>query len=173
MPDREKAIRGLRGVNIRGTPGMWCDDISFCPDEKCRDESCPRNMKNIRDKSVPHSFFLSRPDDCPRGGDRRVETSIDYVDYTVAVVSTGEPKWHRRLRAWREEYPDLVRIKTEPEGNDGNMVATVPVNWVVLRPPMGLRMTDEQRAARAENLRKRTRGTPTLGIPEDTEGESE
>jgi hypothetical protein len=98
-----------------------------------------------------------------------METSIDYVDYTVAVVSTDEPKWHRRLRAWRDEYPDLVRIKTEPEGNDGNMVATVPVNWVVLRPKMGLKMTDEQRAARAENLRKRTQETPTLGILEQTE----
>ena len=101
-----------------------------------------------------------------------METSIDYVDYTVAVVSTDEPKWHRRLRAWRAEYPDLVRIKTEPEGNDGNMVATVPVNWVVLRPKMSLKMTDEQRAARAANLRSTRFKTPNIGILDETEGTS-
>ena len=99
-----------------------------------------------------------------------METSIDYVDYTVAVVSTDEPKWHRRIRAWRDEYPDLVRIKTEPETNDGNMVATVPVNWVVLRPPKGLRMTDEEKVARAENLRNWRSGRPNIGILGETEG---
>ena len=102
-----------------------------------------------------------------------METCIDYVDYDVAVVSTDEQKYHRRLRAWRDEYPDLVRIKTEPEGNDGNMVATIPVDWVVLRPPMGLRMTDEQRAARAANLQNRRASRPSVGVLEHAEEVSE
>ena len=99
-----------------------------------------------------------------------METSIDYVDYTVAVVSTDESKWHRRIRAWRAEYPDLVRIKTEPEGNDGNMVAVIPVNWVVLRPPRGLKMSDEEKVARAANLRSARFKTPNIGILGETEG---
>ena len=81
-----------------------------------------------------------------------METSIDYIDYTVAVVSTDEAKWIRRIRAFKAKFPELVRIKTEPEENDGNMVAEVPVNWVQIKPPKGLTMTDEQRAALAERL---------------------
>lgn len=82
-----------------------------------------------------------------------METSIDYIDYTVAVVSTDEAKWIRRIRAFKERFPGLVRIKTEPEGNDGNMVAEIPVNWVKIQPPKGLTMSDEQRAVLAERLR--------------------
>lgn len=83
-----------------------------------------------------------------------METSIDWVDLTVAVVSTDEGKWIRRIRSYKERFPDLVRIKTEPEGNDGNMVAEVPTNWVKIAPTKGLTMSDEQRAVLAERLRK-------------------
>lgn len=82
-----------------------------------------------------------------------METSIDYTDYDKAVVSTDEPKWHRKIRAYKEQYPDLVRIKYEPETNDGNMVAEVPVKWIKISPPRALNLTDEQRAERAERLR--------------------
>lgn len=82
-----------------------------------------------------------------------METSIDYIDYDKAVVSTDEAKWHRRIRAYREQYPDSVRIKMEPENNDGNMVAEVPVKWVKIKPPRACNLTDEQRAERAEKMR--------------------
>lgn len=45
---------------------MWTDDISFCPVNKCKMKSCPRNPINIRDKSVPHSYFVGLPTDCPK-----------------------------------------------------------------------------------------------------------
>ena len=102
-----------------------------------------------------------------------METCIDYVDYDVAVVSTDEQKYHRRLRAWRDEYPDLVRIKTEPEGNYGNMVAVVPTNWVVLRPPKGLKMSDEEKVARAKILRNWRQSTAQCAAVEQTKGEHE
>lgn len=82
-----------------------------------------------------------------------METSIDYIDYDKAIVSTDEPKWHRRIRAYRQQYPDQVRIKYEPETNDGNMVAEVPVKWIQIRPPRALNLTDEQRVERAEKMR--------------------
>ena len=44
---------------------MWTDDISFCPIEKCRRKTCPRNQMNIRDRTIPHSYFVERPPDCP------------------------------------------------------------------------------------------------------------
>ena len=45
--------------------GLWCDDITFCT-ERCGWKKCPRNCQNIRDRSVPHSFSVERPADCPK-----------------------------------------------------------------------------------------------------------
>lgn len=45
---------------------MYTDDISFCQDKQCEMTDCPRNQKNIRDKSIPHSFFVDLPPDCPK-----------------------------------------------------------------------------------------------------------
>ena len=46
--------------------GLWNDDITFCQ-EDCDWEDCPRNSKNIRDRSIPHSYSIERPTDCPKG----------------------------------------------------------------------------------------------------------
>ena len=52
-------------TDIRDIDGLWCDDITFCQ-ELCNWESCPRNQQNIRDRSVPHSFSVGIPEDCPK-----------------------------------------------------------------------------------------------------------
>lgn len=52
-------------MSIRDFDEMYCDDITFCA-EQCGLESCPRNNKNIRDKTIPHSFSVGRPSDCPK-----------------------------------------------------------------------------------------------------------
>lgn len=52
-------------MDIREIDGLWCDDITFCP-EKCGWKSCPRNNENIRDRTVPHSFSIEIPEDCPK-----------------------------------------------------------------------------------------------------------
>ena len=96
-----------------------------------------------------------------------METSIDWVDLKVAVVSTDEGKWIRRIRSYKERFPDLVRIKTEPEGNDGNMVAEVPTNWVKIAPPKSTTMTDEQRAVLADRLRKQRENARSVQEEED------
>lgn len=44
---------------------MWTDDITFCLKKDCKRVKCPRNQANIRDHSIPHSFFVERPPDCP------------------------------------------------------------------------------------------------------------
>lgn len=49
----------------KDVPGLWCDDITFCP-EQCEWRSCPRNKLNIRDKTVTHSFSVEVPRDCPK-----------------------------------------------------------------------------------------------------------
>ena len=53
--------------------GLWCDDISFCPSRRCTRRSCPRNKKNIRDRTVPHSFFKEIPPDCPKRNEEKCE----------------------------------------------------------------------------------------------------
>ena len=52
-------------MDIREVDGLWCDDITFCP-ERCGWKSCPRNNENIRDRRVPHSFSIEIPQDCPK-----------------------------------------------------------------------------------------------------------
>ena len=41
----------------------WEDDITFCQEE-CERVDCMRNSKNIRDRTVPHSYSVERPEDC-------------------------------------------------------------------------------------------------------------
>jgi hypothetical protein len=52
-------------IDIREIDGLWCDDITFCP-EQCGWISCPRNKRNIRDRTIPHSFSVEIPQDCPK-----------------------------------------------------------------------------------------------------------
>ena len=52
-------------MDIREIDGLWCDDITFCP-EDCEDMDCPRNKHNIRDRRFPHSYFVERAPDCPK-----------------------------------------------------------------------------------------------------------
>lgn len=102
-----------------------------------------------------------------------METCIDYIDFDKAIVSTDEAKWHRRLREYKEKYPDLVRIKAEPENNDGNMVAEVPVKWVKIKPPRACYLTDEERIARAEKMRNRGAKSLQSLILEEAEEDDE
>lgn len=58
-------VKEKKNTDIRDCAAMWCDDISFCGEE-CDWLDCPRNSKNIRDKTVPHSYIVGTPDDCPK-----------------------------------------------------------------------------------------------------------
>ena len=44
---------------------LFSDDITFCG-EQCDLKSCRRNSENIRDNTIPHSFSVGRPSDCPK-----------------------------------------------------------------------------------------------------------
>ena len=58
-------VKEKNDVDIRKCAGLWCDDITFCH-VNCDWLDCPRNYKNIRDKTIPHSYFVDIPDDCPK-----------------------------------------------------------------------------------------------------------
>ena len=52
-------------MDTRNIAGIWYDDITFCQEE-CDWMDCPRNQKNIMDKTIPHSFSVEIPKDCPK-----------------------------------------------------------------------------------------------------------
>lgn len=56
--------------------------------------------------------------------------------------------------SWERGNPDRVRIKVLPEDNDGAIIIKVPVEFVQIRPKRRVNMTDERKAALAEQLRK-------------------
>lgn len=41
-----------------------CDDVTFCPDSNCTMTACYRNQANIRDRTIPHSYYVEVPEDC-------------------------------------------------------------------------------------------------------------
>lgn len=82
-----------------------------------------------------------------------METSCSYTDGT-AWVSSDEPKMRRRILELSRQYPDDVVIKRRPEDNDGCIYATVPSSWFRIMPKRACYMTDEQREAAADRMRK-------------------
>lgn len=83
-----------------------------------------------------------------------MDTSICWQDRDIAYLSSDEYKWHRRIRALKDKYPDEVSIKYEPEKNDGCICATFPVDWVRVFPKQGQALTEERRKENAERLKK-------------------
>ena len=83
-----------------------------------------------------------------------METCINYCTTDCAYVSSDERHWITRIHKLHEQYPDKVRIITEPKDNDGCIYATVPVKWVRVNPPKQMNLTEEQKKARADKLRE-------------------
>ena len=81
-------------IDIRkDVPGLWCDDITFCP-EKCGWKDCPRNQANIRDRTVPHSFFTDTASDCPKRLKKEGELRVidrGKVEKGLRICTSGEP----------------------------------------------------------------------------------
>lgn len=65
--------------------GLFCDDITFCPYQKCRDTDCPRCQLNIRDHSIPHSYSIETPSDCPHKDDEAYISSVRGIDDILFV----------------------------------------------------------------------------------------
>lgn len=71
----------------------------------------------------------------------------------VGVVTFSQKKWVNKLLKYAEEYPEDVEIISQ--NSDGSVYAFVPISWFKFSPPRkGREMTDEEKAAAAERLRK-------------------
>ena len=69
-------------------------------------------------------------------------------------VSTDEKRMINRMLKLAGQYPDEVQILERPETNDGCLYMKCPADWLLIRHPKKVIMTEEQRAAAAERLRK-------------------
>ena len=99
------------GMNdIREIDGLWCDDITFCP-VRCGWNDCPRNKQNIRDKTIPHSFFVDIPTDCPKKQEGR-EAGMRY--FILRTFTDDEAETCLRCN-----MQELVRCKDCKYGEPG------------------------------------------------------
>ena len=74
-----------------------------------------------------------------------METCFDYTTREHGYFSSDEPKYIRKVRKLKEDYPEQVRILKEPEDNDGCIYCTLPVEWFRIQVPKKMNWTDEQR----------------------------
>lgn len=82
-----------------------------------------------------------------------METSCNYTS-EVMFVSTDERWLINRIMRFAENHPGKVEIIRQPQDNDGCLYCKLPANWLKITPPAKRELTDEQRAAAAERLRK-------------------
>ena len=83
------------------------------------------------------------------------ETMCEYLDIDdYATFCSSERKWINKIYKLHEAYPDEVKIIYTPEENYGVIYAHVPKSWMRLSPPKKMNLTEEQRAAAAERMRK-------------------
>lgn len=83
-----------------------------------------------------------------------MDTCFNYCDQSKAFFSTDEKKWITKIYKLKETYPDQVIITQKPEDNDGCLVCSIPTGWFKLKPPTVMNLSEEERLARAERLRK-------------------
>lgn len=84
-----------------------------------------------------------------------METACGYLSEDhVLWVSSDDPKWKGRLLKLAEEYPDDVTIVRRPEDNDGCIYLKCPSTWLRIAPPKKVNLSDEQRAAFGERMKK-------------------
>lgn len=80
-----------------------------------------------------------------------VENAIEFIkDNDRATVSFSQGRYITRIKKLAVERPDECDIVAE--NKDGSICAHVPVSWVKIIPTQQL--TDEQRAQRAEAMRR-------------------
>lgn len=83
------------------------------------------------------------------------ETMIECLDVDkYATFCSAERRWINRINKLHEQYPDEVQIVYAPEDNCGVIYAHIPKSWMKISPPKKTNMSEEQRVAAAERMRK-------------------
>lgn len=102
------------------------------------------------------------------------ETAYEHLAGNTHFTVTAAERWSiGMLRRLHEKFPDEVTIVAENE--DGSIVGHVPVEWMRIRAKKRVTMTEEQRQAMSERMRKMraARVSPEEGDPDEDEAENE
>lgn len=80
------------------------------------------------------------------------ETNFDSTsDDTQGFFCTNEPKWLRKIAAWKAAYPEEVTVVSTDE-LDSAMVVRIPRSWLRIAPPIKRNYTEQQRQQMSERL---------------------
>jgi hypothetical protein len=86
-----------------------------------------------------------------------MDTCFNYLG-EEAYFSSDERKWINKINKLKEQHPSEITILKNPEDNDGCIYCKLPSSWLKVIPKRENTMTDEQKAAAAERLRKHRKG---------------
>lgn len=73
-----------------------------------------------------------------------------YRNEDYAYFSSSEQKYINRVLELADKHPKKVIILKTPEQNLGMIYCQIPKDWISIRVPRKLDLTEEQRAERAE-----------------------
>lgn len=83
------------------------------------------------------------------------ETCVEYIDLDKhATFCSSEKKWINKIIRLHQAHPEEVEIICVPEENEGVILAHIPKSWLKISPPKKMNLTEEQKAERAERMRK-------------------
>ena len=83
------------------------------------------------------------------------ETCVEYIDLDKhATFCSSERKWINKIIRLHQSHPEEVEIICVPEDNEGVILAHIPKSWLKISPPKKMNLTEEQKAERAERMRK-------------------
>lgn len=81
------------------------------------------------------------------------ENNIEFIrDHERATCSFTQGRFISKIRKLAEKYPDECQIVAE--NDDGSIVAHFPVKWIHISRREGRELTEEEKIASAERLRK-------------------
>ena len=83
-----------------------------------------------------------------------METCFNYCSADKAFFSSDERRWINKIHKMAQEHPEEVRIIAEPEQNDGCIYCELPVRCLKVSFPVKKVLTEEEKQAGAERLRR-------------------
>ena len=86
--------------------------------------------------------------------EKTIDTSVSYTSKDEMFFSSTERSWHNKILKLAKNHPDEVTILARPENNDGCIYAKMPVSYLNIRPKRISTMTEEQRQAASDRLKK-------------------
>ena len=103
-------------MNAKDIVGLYCDDITFCWNA-CNMKSCPRNSCNVRDRTIPHSYMVEIPSDCPKKDDsftkqQAIQEIKEYLEDADKAISEDE----EYIRGWKSAMITALEIVNKIEG---------------------------------------------------------